>query len=137
MLIAKSDDVVGLNKGREDWEAMLHISAILETVLEDTGDLDLVTRTSRVDQIVEDVDLLLAGNTTRRYGAGSLLDGPLLIVAIHRLAVLDFPLTLSLADDALTEGHLRVIKLILINRSALIQANSALVVHLLELGEDG
>lgn len=112
--------MVGLYESREDWEAMLHISAIFETVLEDTGNLDLVTRTRRVDQIVEHVDLLLAGNTTRRYGAGSLLDSPLLIITVHRLAVLDFPLTLSLADDTLTKSGPCVIKLILINRTALI-----------------
>ena len=80
LFVAESFDVVGLDDCVEDWEAMLDICSIVEFVDKDTGNFNFVSRSSSIDEIVEDIDFLLARNSTWWDSSRSFLDCPFLVV---------------------------------------------------------
>jgi hypothetical protein len=103
LFIAESFDIVGLNDRVEDWEAMLDVCAVVEFVDKDTGDFNFVSWSCRIDEIVEDVNLLLARDSTWRDGSRSFLDGPFLVVTEETFTFLEVVWASTLAKDALAE----------------------------------
>lgn len=114
---------------------MLDVGAILELVFEDASDLDLVTWPRSVDQIVQDEDVLLPGDTSRRYGARGLLHRPFLIIAVDRPILFQVEWATALAGDARTENLGGVVAKVVEDRAHFKVALDAAVVRLDELGE--
>ena len=76
---------------------MFDICPIIKSIDKDSSDFNFITRSSAINEIIEDVDLLLSWNSARWYRAWSLLDGPLLIIPVDALGLLCFVL-LTLAN---------------------------------------
>ena len=117
ILVSETADVVCLNDGRENREAMLYVSEIVEPIDVDTCDLDLITRSRTVDLIVQDVHLLLSGNSPRWYSTRSLLNRHLLVVAIHSVNFVHCERPVTLAYDTLTQERFALIGVRVVDRS--------------------
>ena len=124
--------VVGFYVRLEHGEAVAHIGGVVEVHHVDTRDFYFVTWCGTVNQIISNVDFFLAGDTTRRYAARSLLHGKLLIVPVYRRVLIESVRTLSSAANALSK-ELTSLILGAVEHGSLDIATSAAEVHLLEL----
>lgn len=137
LFVAKSFDVVGLDDGVEDWEAVFDVCAVVEFVDEDTSNFNLVSWSCSINEIVEDVDLFLARNSAWWDGAGGLLDGPFLVVTEEAFALLDVVGASATADDTLAQVLFGFIVRVVQDRTLDVLAAIASEVALFELWEDG
>ena len=91
--------------------------------------------THHVDEVVKEDDLLAAREAASGDGAGALLEGDLLVVAVDRLLDVDLKGALGLAVAA-REG-LDLLSLVLHKRPVLVLALGAVVHHHLLVAEMG
>lgn len=80
-------DVVRLEHGRKDGEAVLDVERSVKVVAVDAGDFDFVSRFSGVDQVPEEDDFPMARQATGRNRAGRLLQRELLVIPVDSLHV--------------------------------------------------
>lgn len=136
LLITESSNVVCFDNSCENWETMLHICTIVKLVDEDSSDLYLISWPCRVYEIIEDKDLLLSWNTTWWHRAWGLLNGPFLVVSVHRFVILEVVWTLRLADYALPKELLLLFGIVVEKWAFQVLALLASEVHLLKLWEN-
>ena len=79
---------------------MFGVGSVVVLINEYTHDLDLVTGSGRVYEVVQDVDFFLSWDSTGRNRSRGLLHGPLLVVSINALRFFYFVFALVLAADA-------------------------------------
>ena len=135
IFVSETADIVCLNDCREHREAMLHVSEIVESIDVDTGDLDLITRSSTIDLIVQDIHFLLSGNSSWWYSARGLLNRHLLVVAIHSVNFIHGERPVTLANDALTQERFALMSVRVVDRSLDVSTATS-VEDLRVLGED-
>jgi len=80
---------------------MTHVGEVVKSVDVDSCNLNFIARSGSVNQVVENVDFLLAGYTTWRDTSRGLLHSNLLIVTVDSLLLVEFVRPKSLADNAL------------------------------------
>lgn len=80
-------DVVRLEHGRKDGEAVLDVKRRVKVVAVDASDFDLVSRFGRVDQVPQEDDFPVARQATGRNRAGRLLKRELLVIPVDSLRV--------------------------------------------------
>ena len=136
LFIAESLDVVGLDDGVEDWEAVLDVGSVVEFVDEDTGDFNFVSWSCSIDEIVEDINLLLARNSTWWDSSRSLLDRPFLVVTEEASAFFEVIWASTLAKNALAEILLAFIVGVVHEWTFDVLATIASEVQLFQLWED-
>ena len=137
LLVTEALHVVCLDESGEDGEAVLDVRAHLVLVLEDASDFNFITRSSRVHEVVEHVDFLLARDTAWRHRARRLLDGPLLIVAVDRLELFQVEDRLLVhADGAGAEDLAIALVDVKVDGAFLVVANDAAIHRLSKLRED-
>ena len=136
VFIAESSDVVSLNDSLENWESVFDVSSIVKFIDEDTGDLNFISRPSSVNKIVKDEDFLLSWYSTWRHGSRGLLHRPFLVVSVDGFVIFNEVWTVLLANDALTQELLSVIRTVVVEWALQILACLASVVHFLKLWED-
>lgn len=95
--------IVHFNNGLEDREAVLDVREVIIAVNVDTMNLDFIAWTGTIDQVMQDKDFFLAGNTTRRHSTWRLLNRKLLIVTIDGLDVVYGIRAIGMANNALSE----------------------------------
>ena len=96
--ISESLQVVCFNDGLKDREAMLDVAKVIEPVNIDSSDLNLVTRSRCIHQVMKDKTLFLARDSTWRNSAWCLLNGEFLVVPIDGVDFIDSEGAFSLAD---------------------------------------
>lgn len=106
ILISISSDIVCFNNGLEHREAVFDVSEVVEPVDKYSSDFYFVTWSCRVNQVVENKDFFLAGNTSRRHSARSLLNGHSLVVSVHSLSLIKGVGSISLAQHTLPQDLL-------------------------------
>ena len=114
IFIAESSDVVSLNDSLENWESVLDVGSIVKFIDEDTGDLNFISRSSSVNKIIKDEDLLLSWHSTWWHRSWGLLHGPFLVVSVNGFVVFNNVWAVLLANDALTQELLSIIGTIVV-----------------------
>ena len=135
IFITKAMQIVCLNDGLEHWEAVLDIGEVVVSIDIDSMDLDLVTWTCNIYEIVQNEYLFLAGYTARRNGTWRLLNRKLLIVSIQCLHLVNLIGASLMANNTLSQTRFCILRVRVANRSLQI-ATLASEVHLVVLRED-
>jgi hypothetical protein len=66
----------------EDWESVFDVSSIIKFVDENTCDFNFISRSSSINEIVEDENFLLSRDSTWWNRSRSLLNCPFLVVSV-------------------------------------------------------
>jgi len=85
IFVTETFKVVNFNVGLEDWEAMTHVREVIKSVDVNSCNFNFISRSGSVNEVVKDVDFLLAGHTTWRDTSRSLLYSNLLVVTVDSL----------------------------------------------------
>ena len=135
ILVALSFQIVNFHDSLEDREAVLNIGEVVVAIDVDAVNFYLIARSSLIDQVVEDEDLFLAGNTTRRHCARSLLNSQLLIVTVDGLHLINSVRAIRMAHNTLGERLPSLIRISFVDGALHITAD-ALEEHFGVLRED-
>ena len=95
--------VVDLNDGLEDGEAVLNVREIVISVDVNAMNFDFISWSSNIDKIVKNKDLLLSGYTSRGHSTWRLLYCELLVVAIDGSLLIHGEWAICLAHNTATE----------------------------------
>ena len=101
---------------------MLDISEVVIAIDVDAMNLNLVTWASHIDQVVQEKDFFLAGNTARRHSAWGLLDRKLLIVTVHSLDIVNSVRAVRMAHNALGKRLASLVWVSIVDRALHITA---------------
>jgi hypothetical protein len=82
LFITESFDIVGFNESGEHWEAVFLIERYVVFVLENTSNFYLITRSGGVNEVIQDENFFLSGDTAWRNGSRGLLDSPFLVISV-------------------------------------------------------
>lgn len=135
IFVTETFKVVNFNVGLEDWEAMTHVREVIKSVDVDSCNFNFISRSGSVNEVVKDVDFLLAGHTTWRDTSRSLLYSNLLVVTVDSLLLVEFIRAESLADNALAQELFGLISRAVESRSFQVTTLTP-EVHFLKLRED-
>ncbi|KAJ6443533.1 hypothetical protein O9K51_04712 [Purpureocillium lavendulum] len=133
-LVVGLDDVVGLEDGGEDGEAVAVVELRVVVVAVDARHLDLLAGLGAVDEVPQEDDLALPGQAAGGDGAGRLLQGELLVVAVDRLLRVEGEGAARLA--ALAKGDFDLDVGLLLEGAERDAALGAVELDVLELRED-
>lgn len=122
VLIAEASEVVNFDHGLEDGESVLYVREVVIPVDVDTVDFDFVARAGHVNEVVQHVDFFLAGNSTRRNCAWSLLDCEFLVIPVDSFDLVNCVGAASLADDALGQTLSSLDRVGIVDRSLQVTA---------------
>jgi hypothetical protein len=103
-LVVALDNMVCLDDSGEDGEAILVVQLCIVAVAINTSNLDFLTRLGRVNQVPEQDDLTMSGQTTGRNRTWRFLERKFLVVSVDRLLAVNSERTARLA--VLTEAQL-------------------------------
>ena len=93
--------VVDLDNGLEDREAVLDVCKVVVSVDVNAMDLYFITRAGNIDQVVKNKYFFLAGNTARRHSSWSLLNCEFLIISVHSLDIIYSVRAVGMAHNTL------------------------------------
>ena len=117
ILVTLTLQVVDLNDCLEDGESVLDVRKVIVPVDVDSVDFDLITGAGNVDEIMQDEDFFLTGDTTGWHSAWCLLDGELLIVSVDSLDLVNGVGSARLAHNADSQTFLSLIWVCVKDRS--------------------
>ena len=129
-----SFDVVALDYGIEHWETMFDIQGILESVGEDTSDLNLISRSGLINIITKKNHILMSWDSARWNCTRCLLYSQLLIVPVDCLGLIDLERSFGLTKHTVTKEDLIVV--VLIDWTLILTTSLANEPDLLQLRED-
>lgn len=111
LFISKSMNVISLNNSWKNWESMLNISSIIESIDKNTCNFNFVSRSGAINKIVEDIYLFLSWYSSWWNWAWSLLNCPFLVISVDTHKFFGLVL-LTLANNTSSKELLHIILLI-------------------------
>mmetsp|Transcript_13452 Transcript_13452/g.32050 ORF Transcript_13452/g.32050 Transcript_13452/m.32050 type:complete len:361 (-) Transcript_13452:405-1487(-) len=127
-------DVVRLDVGRKDWEAVFAVQRRVKVVLVDASDLDLLAGPRAVDQVALEDHILVPRQPSGRHRPRRLLQRHLLVVVVQSPILVDAERPAALALRA--GACLGVVVGLDLDRARCVPALAAVVVDKRQLGVD-
>ncbi len=134
-LITKALKIINFDESLKYGETMLRISNLVVSVHVNTRNLNLITRSRCIDQIVQNDALFLSWYTTRRHRARRLLNRQFLVIPIHSFQLVKLVCTITLTVDTRTRILFCLLERCMVSGSLKITTDAP-EEHLVELGID-
>lgn len=126
-------DIIGLNKGVENWEAVLNIHTIVQLVGVNTNNFNFISRLGTIDVVSQQNNVLVSRDSTWQDTAWRFLDSYLLEISVDSLLTVNLEWTSELANLTLAELQ-TLLSVVLVNGSHSVTASTAEVEDFLQLG---